>query len=59
MNAPLNSLEIAIPEEFQSCFDRQRAAHLAATQPSHAERVADLRSLSRMLKEAFDKAAAT
>ena len=33
---------VAIPEEFQSCFDSQRAAHLAATQPSHAERVADL-----------------
>jgi coniferyl-aldehyde dehydrogenase len=42
---------VAIPEEFQSCFDRQRAAHLAATQPSHAERVADLKSLSRMLKD--------
>jgi hypothetical protein len=34
-----------------SSFDRQRAAHLAATQPSHAERVADLKSLSRMLKD--------
>ena len=52
MNAPFDSLDhVAIPEEFQSCFDRQRAAHLAATQPSHAERVADLKSLSRMLKD--------
>src|SRR5271168_5598541 len=52
MNAPFDSLDhLAIPEEFQSCFDRQRAAHLSATQPSHAERVADLKSLSRMLKD--------
>ena len=52
MNAPFNSLDhVAIPEEFQSCFNRQRAAHLAATQPSHAERVVDLKSLSRMLKD--------
>ncbi len=52
MNARFNSLDhVAIPEEFQSCFDRQRAAHLAATHPCHAERVADLKSLSRMLKD--------
>ena len=55
MNAPFDSLDqIAIPEEFQSCFDRQRTAYLAATQPSHAERVADLKSLSRMLKDNRD-----
>jgi coniferyl-aldehyde dehydrogenase len=55
MNAPFDSLDrVAIPEEFQSCFDRQRAAHLAATQPTHAERVADLKSLSRLLKDNKD-----
>ena len=31
MNAPAFPIEpIAIPEEFQACFDRQRAAYLAA-----------------------------
>ena len=52
MNARSDSLDhVAIPEEFQSCFDRQRAAYLAATRPCHADRVADLKSLSRLFKD--------
>lgn len=37
--------------EFQQCLDAQRAAYLAHPEPSHAERVADLQKLSRMLKD--------
>lgn len=56
MNAPvIDSDTIPVPEEFQTCFDRQRAAHLAAPTPSHAERVADLRALARLLKENKDE----
>jgi coniferyl-aldehyde dehydrogenase len=42
---------ILVPPDFQTCFDNQRAAWLANPQPNHAQRVADLKSLSRMLKE--------
>jgi coniferyl-aldehyde dehydrogenase len=42
---------IAMPREFEPCLDRQRAAYLAAPEPSHSERIADLKSLSRLLKE--------
>ena len=34
MNVPVNSRSIDIPTEFQSCFDKQRAAYLAAPEPS-------------------------
>jgi len=51
MNAPAFPPEIAIPTEFQSCFAAQRAAYLRAPQPSHAERVADLKALGRLVKE--------
>ena len=37
--------------EFEQCLDRQRAAYLAHPEPSYAERVADLKTLARMLKE--------
>ncbi|MFL6578132.1 MAG: aldehyde dehydrogenase family protein, partial [Povalibacter sp.] len=37
--------------EFKQCLDRQRAAYLAHPEPSYAERVADLKTLARMLKE--------
>jgi hypothetical protein len=37
--------------EFEQCLDRQRAAYLAHAEPSHAERVADLKTLARMLKD--------
>ena len=35
----------------QSCFERQRAAYLAAPEPNHAQRVEDLNKLAQMLKE--------
>ena len=55
MNAPLTNFDaITIPEEFQSCFDRQRAAYLAAPMPGYKERIADLKALARLLKENKD-----
>jgi coniferyl-aldehyde dehydrogenase len=52
MNAPTINLEsVAIPVEFQTCFDAQRAANLAAPEPRYDERIADLKSLTRLLKE--------
>ena len=54
MNVPVNSHSIDIPTEFQSCFDKQRAAYLAAPEPSYAQRIADLRSLTRLLKDNKD-----
>jgi coniferyl-aldehyde dehydrogenase len=52
MNAPaFPPPEIAIPAEFQTCFAAQRTAFLAAPEPSHAERLADLKGLARLLKE--------
>ena len=55
MNAPVNFRSIDIPTEFQSCFDKQRAAYLAAPEPSYAQRIADLRSLTRLLKDNKDE----
>ena len=40
-----------IPVEFEQCLARQRAAFLADPNPSHAQRVADLKTLARLLKE--------
>jgi coniferyl-aldehyde dehydrogenase len=52
MNAPVVNLhEVLVPEEFRQCFDAQRKAFLAQPEPSYQERLADLRALSRMLKE--------
>src|SRR4029450_9085464 len=51
MNVPVNSRSIDIPTEFQSCYDKQRAAYLAAPEPSYAQRIADLKSLTRLLKD--------
>src|SRR5271166_466118 len=52
MNAPIISQDRAgIPEELQSCFDRQRAAALAAPYPDAAERIADLKKLAALLKD--------
>ena len=50
MNAPAFSPP-AIPTEFQTRFDAQRAAYLQAPEPSHAERVADLKALARLVRE--------
>jgi coniferyl-aldehyde dehydrogenase len=56
MNAPVaNPHPIAIPAEFQSCFDAQRAAYLAAPEPSYHERIADLKALARLLKDNKDE----
>ncbi|MGH8336514.1 MAG: coniferyl aldehyde dehydrogenase, partial [Gammaproteobacteria bacterium] len=40
-----------IPAEFEQCFDSQRAAYLTHPEPTHAERLSDLQSLSRLLKD--------
>src|ERR1700733_455801 len=50
MNAP-GSPDLAILAEFQTRFDAQRGAFLKVPEPSHAERLADLRSLTRLLTE--------
>ena len=42
---------VAMPAEFQARFDAQRAAFLKAPEPSHAERLTDLKALSRLLKD--------
>ena len=52
MNAPVATTGgILIPAEFQSCFDKQRAAYFAAPEPSYAQRIADLKSLAALLKD--------
>ena len=52
MNAPaFSSPEFTIPIEFQSCFVAQRAAYLKAPEPSHEERLADLKLLGRLIKD--------
>jgi coniferyl-aldehyde dehydrogenase len=38
-------------QAMQSCFERQRAAYLAAPEPSYAQRVSHLKQLSQMLKD--------
>jgi hypothetical protein len=51
MNAPeFPSNDLSIPAEFHACFSRQRTAFLKAPDPSHAERLSDLKALSRLLK---------
>jgi hypothetical protein len=51
MNAPeFPSNDLSIPAEFHACFSGQRAAFLKAPDPSHAERLSDLKALSRLLK---------
>ncbi|MBS0454842.1 MAG: coniferyl aldehyde dehydrogenase [Proteobacteria bacterium] len=42
---------LAIPAEFQQCLDQQRAACLAHPEPTHAQRVADLKQLAALLKD--------
>lgn len=51
MNAPAFPPDLVIPSEFRARFDAQRAAFLKAPEPSHAERLADLKSLSRLVSE--------
>jgi coniferyl-aldehyde dehydrogenase len=60
MNAPTFPFaELSIPAEFQTCLDAQRAAYLKAPEPSHAERVADLKALARLVKENREAIVAT
>ncbi|MCX7175192.1 MAG: coniferyl aldehyde dehydrogenase [Proteobacteria bacterium] len=46
--------QVQMPAEFRDCFARQRAAYLAHPAPSYSERLADLKTLSRLLKENRD-----
>ena len=55
MNVPVNSRSIDIPTEFRSCFDKQRAAYLAAPEPSYDQRMADLKALAQLLKDHNDE----
>jgi acyl-CoA reductase-like NAD-dependent aldehyde dehydrogenase len=43
--------QLLIPADFEQCLARQRIAYLTEPNPSHAQRVADLKTLARMLKE--------
>jgi coniferyl-aldehyde dehydrogenase len=49
-----HSQTIAIPDELRSCFERQRAAWLAAPAPGLRERRTDLEALARLVKENKD-----
>ena len=52
MNAPaFPAPDIAAPAEFQACLSAQRDAFLNAPPPAHAERIADLKSLGRLVKD--------
>src|SRR5690348_16182664 len=52
MNAPTSPIDrITIPDELRACFERQRAAWLAAPAPTWRERRDDLDALARLLKE--------
>ncbi len=51
MNLTDPPAQVLIPAEFEQCLASQRAAYLADPNPVYAQRVADLESLARMLKE--------
>jgi coniferyl-aldehyde dehydrogenase len=51
MNLTDTPPQLLIPAEFEQCLARQRAAYLADPNPSYLQRVADLKTLARMLKE--------
>jgi coniferyl-aldehyde dehydrogenase len=42
---------VTIPDDFRACFERQRAAYLAAPAPGLVERQASLAALARLVKE--------
>ena len=54
MNLTAPPAQLVIPPEFEQCLARQRKAYLADPNPSHAQRVSDLKSMARMLKENQD-----
>ena len=47
--------QVLIPAEFEECLARQRAAYLADPNPSHAQRMSDLKALARLLKDNRDE----
>lgn len=54
MNAPLPfaaTSQSDIPAEFLATLESQRTAYLAQPEPSYAQRLSDLKNLSRMLKD--------
>jgi coniferyl-aldehyde dehydrogenase len=51
MDAPEFSSSLVVPAEFQTRFAAQSAAFLKGPDPDYRERLADLRALSRLLKE--------
>lgn len=52
MNAPTTTFQpIAVPEAISKCFQAQRTAYFAAPEPSYDQRIGDLKSLARLLKE--------
>jgi coniferyl-aldehyde dehydrogenase len=55
MNRSLQSDLLAMPVEFQQCFDQQRAAYLHHPGPSYVERRGDLDALARLLKDNRDR----
>ncbi|MBK7954014.1 MAG: coniferyl aldehyde dehydrogenase [Candidatus Accumulibacter sp.] len=54
MNLTDPQAQLLIPAEFEECLARQRVAYLAEPNPSYAQRVSDLSTLARMLKENQD-----
>ena len=54
MNLNEPPTQIVIPPEFEQCLALQRTAYLADPNPGHAQRVADLQAMARMLKENQD-----
>jgi coniferyl-aldehyde dehydrogenase len=53
MNAPFPE-GLVIPAEFQQCLEAQRQAYLAHPEPAYKERLADLQTLARLIKENRD-----
>ena len=51
MNLTDPPVQVLIPPEFEQGLALQRQAYLADPNPSHAQRVSDLKTLARMLKE--------
>ncbi|WP_321963583.1 coniferyl aldehyde dehydrogenase [Paraburkholderia sp. J7] len=52
MNAPMMHADApAIPADFTACHDAQREAHLQNPEPDYRERLADLASLGRLIKD--------
>jgi coniferyl-aldehyde dehydrogenase len=59
MNAPVvPPAEIAIPIEFQSALEAQRAAYFKDPDPTLAARVADIKALTRLVRDNKDAIAA-